>query len=514
VDAGNYVLSGAEVSDLADITPATLTVTAVAEDKVYDGGVTATAALTAQVIGTDAVSATGTATFADKNVGDDKKVTVTGITLGGVDAGNYVLSGAEVSDLADITPATTTTKLESSKNPSTYGDAITFKATVANTDTSVIPVGKVQFKIDGSDFGSPVDMVSGVATSGSISSLIVPTHTINAVFIDAAGNFKTSSDTITQTVNKASTTTSVSSSKNPTIWGESVTFTAVVSTTSPEAGTLSGSVEFFDGGASLGTGTISGSTATLSTSALIVTSHTITAKYLGDTNFVDSTSSGITQVVDKATTTTAVTSSKSSIIIGEPVDFTATITVTPPGAGTVSGTVQFKDGLNNLGLPVTVTGGKATLTGVTTLSPGTHSITAVYSGDGNFKGSTSTNTVQIKVVYTFAGYTSPVDNWPTVNKANAGQAIPLKWRLSDANGKGISDPLSVDNVRSYPCLSDPGVPGDEIEEYAGNSGLIYKGDGYWQFNWKTPKSYARSCRIMYIDFNDGTTSPEAKFQFK
>jgi hypothetical protein len=40
------------------------------------------------------------------------------------------------------------------------------------------------------------------------------------------------------------------------------------------------------------------------------------------------------------------------------------------------------------------------------------------------------------------------------------------------------------------------------------------GDGYWQFNWKTPKTYADSCRAMYVEFNSGALSPVVKFQFK
>jgi hypothetical protein len=121
--------------------------------------------------------------------------------------------------------------------------------------------------------------------------------------------------------------------------------------------------------------------------------------------------------------------------------------------------------------------------------------------------------------YTFTGFTSPVDMLPTVNSVNAGQAIPTKWRLTDANGIGISNPSSFVALRSYPVICGTNtVLDDEIEEtWSGNSGLIYKGDGYWQFNWKTPKTYSQSaqkCRNMYVAFNSGKESPEVKFKFK
>ena len=53
-----------------------------------------------------------------------------------------------------------------------------------------------------------------------------------------------------------------------------------------------------------------------------------------------------------------------------------------------------------------------------------------------------------------------------------------------------------------------------IEQYTGSSGLQYLGDGYWQFNWKTPKTYTGQCRTMYVEFNDGQTSPEVQFKFR
>jgi len=115
----------------------------------------------------------------------------------------------------------------------------------------------------------------------------------------------------------------------------------------------------------------------------------------------------------------------------------------------------------------------------------------------------------------FDGFFRPVDNLPTVNNAKAGQAIPVKWRITDANGMPISDPVSFKGLTSY--LINCNFTGDAtsaIEEYAaGSSGLQYSGDGYWQFNWKTPKTYAGQCRIMVLTLGDGSIH-KADFQFK
>ena len=120
------------------------------------------------------------------------------------------------------------------------------------------------------------------------------------------------------------------------------------------------------------------------------------------------------------------------------------------------------------------------------------------------------------VTYDFTGFFAPVDN-NALNSAKAGQSIPAKWRLTDGLGTPISDDTSFDGLFSYPinCLDLQGDVVDAVEEYAaGDSGLQYNGDGYWQFNWKTPKSYAGTCRAMYVLFDSGATSSVVKFQFK
>ncbi len=94
--------------------------------------------------------------------------------------------------------------------------------------------------------------------------------------------------------------------------------------------------------------------------------------------------------------------------------------------------------------------------------------------------------------YVFEGFFSPIDNLPIVNKANAGQTIPVKWRLTDKNGLPVSEAASFIGIKSFSisCGTFVGDPTSEVDEYAaGASGLQYHGDGWWQFNWKTPKTY-------------------------
>src|SRR5207247_3778697 len=136
----------------------------------------------------------------------------------------------------------------------------------------------------------------------------------------------------------------------------------------------------------LGTATLNASgVATFTTTALGAGSHAITVVFGGDTNFATSTSAALAQTVNQASTTTAVTSSANPSVFGQPVTFTATVSAVAPGAGTPSGTIQFQTNGVNFGSPVTLSGGSATSIAVSTLAVGsTTTVTAQYSGDGNF----------------------------------------------------------------------------------------------------------------------------------
>ena len=129
-------------------------------------------------------------------------------------------------------------------------------------------------------------------------------------------------------------------------------------------------------------------------------------------------------------------------------------------------------------------------------------------------GNTASASAAYNVTYNFSGFSRPVDNLPTVNSANSGQAIPLKWRITDANGQPVTNLASV-NVTAVSLSCTLGVTPDQSVEYAsGTSGLQNQGNGNYQFNWKTPKSYARSCKTLKLDLGEGPGMERtALFQF-
>ncbi len=133
-------------------------------------------------------------------------------------------------------------------------------------------------------------------------------------------------------------------------------------------------------------------------------------------------------------------------------------------------------------------------------------------------GGYAVQTHNILVKYNFDGFYAPVDRPNTMNVSKAGQAIPLKWRLTDANGVAVSNVVAV-TIRAKDLACAAGATTDLMEEYAsGASGLQNQGDGRYQFNWKTPTTYASSCKTVELVFGTGGLSyvdgPHAYFSFK
>ncbi len=317
-------------------------------------------------------------------------------------SGGSGFSGSSGSLTQTVDQENTTTSVSSSLNPSGYGQSVSFTAhvTVVAPGTGT-PTGTVQFTIDGSNFGSAVTLSSGSATSGSTSTLTEGTHTVTAVY-SGSTDFVASTGTLSggQGVTQATSTTTVASSQNPTVSGQSVTFTATINgeygqiaqrkKAHPE--TPTGSVTWSTN-TGCSTSSVSGNpgTATCITSALAVGTDTITATYSGDSNHGGSsgTLSG-GQVVNQASSTTTVGSTLNPSTYGQSVSFTANVAAAAPGSGTPTGTVQFNVDGTAFGSPVTLASGSATSGSTSSLTAGTHTVTAVYSGTTNFTGSTGT----------------------------------------------------------------------------------------------------------------------------
>jgi hypothetical protein len=309
-----------------------------------------------------------------------------------------------------VSKSTTSATLAASPNPATVGQSVTLAAAVSPANA----IGTVQF-LDGATSLGSVSVSNGAATL-STSALAPGNHSLTAVYSGDATNSPSTSAVFIETVNKAATSMSLAASPNPATVGQAVTLTAAVS---PAAAT--GTMQFLDGGTLLGTVPVTNGAASFSTSAFAAGSHSLTVVYSGDAANLSSSSVVFTESVNKAATATGLASSQSPSVSGQAVTFTAQ--VAPAGA---TGSVQFKDGASLLGT-VTVSGGAAALT-VSSLSVGSHSITAIYSGDANYTGSASAALTQT-VSPAPPGAPSNLTATP-----NSTSQINLAWTASPTSG--------------------------------------------------------------------------------
>ena len=324
---------------------------------------------------------------------------------------NYA-SVTSVSVVQNVKAVTTATL--SAPGTANYAQPVQLSATVSPSTAS----GTVQF-LDGATALGTVTLTSGSATL-SVSTLTAGSHTITAVYSGDAGDAGSTSAAAGVAVSKANTTAALSSSANPSTNGQAVVLSATIT---PAAAT--GSVQFLDGTTVLGTTALTNGSASLSTSALSAGSHSITVAYAGDANCNPVTSAALTQTVNKSSATTTLSASTAAIVYGQTVDLTASVS---PAAAT--GTVQFLDGATVL-VTLPVTNGTVPVVTATNLTPGTHTFTAVYSGDAGYNGSTS---AAVTVTVSKAGDTVALTS--SANPSFTGQAVVFTAAVTPASATG------------------------------------------------------------------------------
>ncbi|HWG16479.1 MAG TPA: Ig-like domain repeat protein [Acidobacteriaceae bacterium] len=290
-----------------------------------------------------------------------------------------------------INPAATTTTLATSLDPAPVGQLVTFTATVAAAPANGSPAGSITFS-DGNTFLASQPLAAGsggVATASfSTSSLSLGTHFIYATYVPS-GSLTGSSTSIAETISNVSTSAKLTSSLNPANVGQPVTFTLIVTNTSTTPGAPSGYVAFYDGATALGNQPLTPSAATssvstLTTSSLSIGGHNIKAVYLPIGLYLGS-SDQLAEIINPLPSVTALTAGPNPVFVGVPLTLIATVT----GTSAISnGNVSFYDGATLLAsVPVDAAGHAIQSTAF--LAVGTHTLTAVYSGNSTYSASTS-----------------------------------------------------------------------------------------------------------------------------
>jgi hypothetical protein len=366
---------------------------------------------------TDTASCTTTFSGATSGTG-----TVTA-TYGGDtnDVGSFGTTTVSVGKAATMTTVT------SSPSSPVAGQTISLSATVAaQAPGAGVPTGTVTFT-SGSTLcqatldGSSPDTASCNATfNGGASETVTGTY-------GGDTNFTGSNGSTALSVGKGSTTTTVSSSANPAVAGQPLTFTATVGPVAPAAGTPSGTVTFAfsdpvptkgaghlatpscdGGGTTADTVTLSGGAATCSIAGLLVEQSplTVTVTYSGSASFGSSASSSLSQTVGKSPSQVTIAAKANPTITGEAASFSAIVAAASPGAGHPTGTVTWTiTSASGTAVPCTSSNDVVNKTsGKTTCSvaaqelfaaSGPYAVSVAYPGDANFVASTGTFTQNI-----------------------------------------------------------------------------------------------------------------------
>lgn len=440
-----------------------------------------------------ATDASGVATATLPVGGPPRATTITATSPAAPD-----LVAATASAAFQVTVAPTSTSVVANPMTVQQGDPVSFTAGVTpGVSLPSSPTGTVQFAIDGLNLGGPQPLSGGTATSPSISSLGLGTHTVTATYGGDA-NYGTSAGTSTFRVRVPLLASTVTLAVDPatSVYGQGVDLTATVA---PRTGTghPTGDVTFTDGTTALGTAavvsTADGDVATLRVTSLPTGSHQIVANYLGDEVYNGGTSTAVNQTVLQAATTTTVTSSAGPTVTGQSVDVTAAVAAVAPGAGTPTGTAQLRvDGVA-VGSPVALSGGAAAFPPLTDLSAGTHTLAVTYSGDGNFAGSTGSRSQSVDRAQTTTRVTtspspSAEDQAVTVTAAVAavapGSGSPTGTVTFTADG----DPIGAGTLSSGPSGSSASITVATLSVGSHSIVATYAGDADYVGSTSEPAS--------------------------
>lgn len=313
------------------------------------------------------------------------------VTWGGACSANSPTSATVTMSAAESCTATfalntATTTLTSSSSTSTYGQAVTFIATMATgAPLAILPTGTVTFLDGGSTIGTGT-LSGGVATFAT-NALAAGSHAITAQY-GGDSNFLASapqsvSNTQTQTVTQASQRVEFIPTPltNPVVTG-----TYIVGAIGGASGMPV--VLSIDANSTAGACTLVGNLLTFTATGICI----VDANQAGNANYSAAQQDQFSITVGKKTTTVSLVATPNPIVIGEPVTLTATVAGDPP-----TGSVSFTDNGTTLSCsPVTLVPGTTSSTAsctVTLSGAGSHSILATYGGDGNFVGATSSTLI-------------------------------------------------------------------------------------------------------------------------
>jgi hypothetical protein len=291
-----------------------------------------------------------------------------------------------------VTPHPTATTVTSSLNPSHPGQSVSFTATVATTAGGPVPTGSVTL-FDGSTvLGS--GPLGGAGKAIITTALTAGTHSLTVVYGGDSQDGLSSSAPFTQTVSGYVPFVSLTSSANPSTFGQLVTFTAHVTKVSGQPAPT-GTVTISNGATVLGTANVGpNGYAVVNWAGLPVGTANVTATYGGDGTYAGASSPVLHQTVSGVTAGVTLTSSGSPSADGATVTFTGHVE-RASGAAAPTGTMDLLENGTPLTSPATVDSSGDAVFDISTLAPGSHDLQVVYYGDSTYAPAQSTVLTQV-----------------------------------------------------------------------------------------------------------------------
>ena len=402
-------------------------------------------------LGTETISGAGVSIFTTSQLAVGSHT----ITATYQPTGSFPAASASVTQV--VNGYATTASLNSSLNPATVGQTVTFTAAVSSPNGT--PGGSITFT-DGTTTLAVVALTSGTAAYGT-SALAAGSHQVTATF-SPSGLYAGSTATLMETINGQPTSTSLSVAPNPAPAFGTLTLTSTVSAAS---GSPSGSVTFNANGVKLGSATLNASgQASLNVAAPLPATYSVTAVYSGDPTYSASSSAPVSETVLAAASGTVLSASPNPAYQGQAVNLSAL--VTGAAGQTPTGAVTFYDGSAVLGTGALSASGVASLS-ASTLTPGTHTLTASYQGAGGYAGSSSSAVQEVILPGTFGIALSP-----SAITLSSGQQGTVRITLTSVGS--FSGPLTLSSgaVPSYASATISPATVTLTAEGSGSANLI------------------------------------------
>jgi len=377
---------------------------------------------------------------------------------------------------ADPGTTGTTTSITSTTSDPVVGQSITIGVSVAGDDDGT-PTGSVTVSDGGSQ--SCVAALTDAAGTCEITETTTGLYSVSASY-GGDSNYATSTTASSSdvTVGQDDTSTAITGMTSSPVVGEPISVGVSVSANSPGSGTPTGSVTVSDGGSQSCVASLSDGAGSCDITETAVGPYGFSASYGGDdNNAVSSTTSSLPVDVAQDDTTTAVTNTNSTFVVGQPITVDVSVGANSPGAGTPTGSVTVSDGESQSCIASLSDG--AGSCDITESTAGPYAFSASYTGDDNDAVSSTSTPFGITV----SGDATTTAITSTTSNPVVGQPITIDVSVG-ANSPGAGTPtgsVTVSDGGTQSCIASlsDGAGSCEITESVASSysfSATYGGD--------------------------------------